>query len=221
MKILNLHPWKVSPEEAIRIQKELVKRLKIEKIKKIETVAGCDAWSKEGRIYGAVCIFSYPQLNLLEIVKKNIKESFPYIPGLLSFREGPVFISCFKSLKINPDLIIFDGQGIAHPRYMGLATHLGIILDKPTIGCAKKPLVGNYDLNNLGKEKGSYLLWKDKNKKIVGAVLRSREGVKPIFISCGYKIDLSTALKIIISLCKNYRIPEPLRIAHIEAKRFN
>lgn len=219
MKVLNLHSWRVSPQEAIEIQKKLAKKVWLKKYKgKIKTIAGCDAWFKEDKIYGVVCIFSFPGIGLLEKVKKDIICNFPYIPGLLSFREGPVFVSCFKSVKIEPDLIIFDGQGIAHPRKMGLATHMGILLDKPTLGCAKELLLGSYEFD-LGKEKGSYQLLKDRKGEVLGAVLRTRENVKPVFVSCGYEIDLSTGLKIILSSCKGYRIPEPLRIAHMEAHR--
>ncbi|MFN7169775.1 MAG: endonuclease V [Candidatus Omnitrophota bacterium] len=222
MDVLELHPWRVSPKEAVEIQKRLSKRIKFNnKFKgEIRTLAACDAWFNEDKIYAAVCIFSFPGNRLLEVVKKNIVCEFPYIPGLLAFREGPGLISCFKSIKIEPDLIIFDGQGIAHPRKMGLATHLGILLDRPTIGCAKNLLVGRYVLN-LGKEKGSYRLLKNSRGEIVGAALRTREGIKPIFVSCGYKIYLSLALKIVLNLCDKYRLPEPLRIAHQEARRMN
>ncbi|MCM8765964.1 MAG: endonuclease V [Candidatus Omnitrophica bacterium] len=220
MRVLKLHSWKVSPYEAIEIQKRLSKRIKLGEFKgEIKTIAGCDAWFKEDKIYGVVCVFSFPEFKLLEMVKKKLVCKFPYIPGLLSFREGPVFVSCFKTIKTKPDLFIFDGQGIAHPRKMGLATHLGILLNKPSIGCAKNILVGRYLLSNLGKKKGSHCWLKDERGEIVGAVLRTRENVKPVFVSCGYKIDLFTALRIILSLCKKYRIPEPLRMAHREAKK--
>jgi deoxyribonuclease V len=139
------------------------------------------------------------------------KISFPYIPGLLSFREGPILIKAFQRLKLKPDVLICDGQGIAHPRGMGFASHIGLWLDIPSIGCAKTPLLD--DFISPGPSKGSveWIRWEGKK---VGAVLRTRENVKPLFVSPGHRIDLPTSIQLILKSCKGYRFPEPLRKAH-------
>jgi len=134
-----------------------------------------------------VVIFKFPNLKTIERQSFISTVNFPYIPGLLTFREGPSLLAAFKKIKNDPDIILFDGQGIAHPRRMGIATHLGLFLDKPTIGCAKSKLSGKY--TSVGEEKGDYTLLKE-GKEVLGAVLRTRRKVKPIFISPGYKIDL-------------------------------
>jgi len=216
MRCLNLNPWDVSPEEAERIQEGLAKRIILEDSPgKIETVAGCDtSFSPNGNeAYAAVIILKFPELVSLEQVRVKVAMRFPYIPGLLTFREGPALLSAFEKIKREPDLIIFDGQGIAHPRRMGLATHLGILLDKPSIGCAKTHLFGRFD-NVIEKGKGSYTLLKE-NGKTLGAVLRTRQNVKPLFVSPGYKITLKRSIELILCLCPKFRLPEPLRLAHI------
>ena len=165
----------------------------------------------------AVCIFEYPEFNLIQTSRAKRKVSFPYVPGLLTFREGPTIIAAFRKLKYKPDLVLFDGQGICHPRRMGIATHLGIVLDIPSIGCAKSHLYGVYQMPK--DDKGNYSLVYDKStKEVLGAVLRTRSKVKPIFVSCGHKCSLNQAIKIVIKLCLKYRIPEPLRYAHHLAK---
>lgn len=215
MKYLNLHPWDVSPNEARRIQEDLKDRIDCKdsiKLNKINTIAACDASFKNGSVKGCVCVFTYPSLKMIETVSCKMKVRFPYIPGLLTFREGPVILRCLGRIRQEPDLVIFDGQGIAHPKRMGIATHLGIILDKPTIGCAKSLLYGKYILPGIKKGSYTYIL-NDKND-VIGACLRTRDNIKPVFVSYGYKISLETSVKLILSCVTKYRIPEPVRSAH-------
>ncbi len=209
-----LHPWKVSISEAIRIQNILREKIILKRtFKKIRTIGGADVsyLHDEGVLTGVITIFSYPDMDLIEYISVKGKASFPYIPGLLSFREGPILIKAFNKLKIQPDLILFDGQGIAHPRGVGLASHLGLWFDIPTIGCAKSPLLK--DFKDPGPFRGDY-------EKIlmggieVGAVLRTKDNTKPIFISPGHKINLELSIKIVLNSCLGFRIPEPLRKAH-------
>jgi deoxyribonuclease V len=142
--------------------------------------------------------------------------SFPYIPGLLSFREGPALTKAFEKLVRIPDMIIFDGQGIAHPRGIGLASHMGLILDIPAIGCAKSLLVGHHE--DVGEEPGAWepLLYQER---LVGAALRTKKKVKPVFVSQGYKIGLEQALDVVMHCCRGYRLPEPTRQAHLAVNK--
>ena len=215
MQIKHLHVWDVSTKEAIQLQKELKSRLDLTKLPSpIRCVAGVDvAFSKKsGHIWAGVVVFSFPEL--LKIEEKWIKDRirFPYIPGLLSFRELPVLLKALKTLKTDPELIICDGQGIAHPRGLGLASHLGLHVDGATIGCAKSRLVGEF--SKLKEEKGSYTpLW--YKEQVVGAVVRTKRGVKPLFISPGNRITLDESVKIVLECCGKYRMPEPTRQAHL------
>lgn len=211
MKVLNLHSWKVDVSKAREIQIELAKRLSPKPFKKIMTVAACDVSYSGLEAFGVVVIFRYPDLELIEQKNARAKIAFPYVPGYLTFREGPVLLKAFSKLKIKPDVILFDGQGIAHPRRMGEAAHLGIVLDTPSIGCAKSRLYGEH--REPGKEKGSYSYLLAEGEK-VGVALRTREGAKPIFVSPGYKIDLESSIEIVMNCVGKYRIPEPLRMAH-------
>lgn len=145
-----------------------------------------------------------------------MKTTFPYLPGLLTFREGPLILRIWEKIENKPDIIIFDGQGIAHPRRMELATHLGILLNKPSIGCAKTHLYGEYD--NPPDIKGKYKYIKENNE-VIGAVLRTKNGVKPVFVSPGNLINLDLSIEIILKCMKNYRLPEPLRLAHLSSNQ--
>ena len=215
MKIRHLHVWDVSPQEAIQIQKQLRSRLDLTKLSgTVRRVAGTDVSfsRKSGRIWAGVVVFSFPQLSRIEEKWIQDKVSFPYIPGLLSFRELPVLLKALKTLETDPELILCDGQGIAHPRGLGLASHLGLLVGRATIGCAKSRLVG--DFSELGRQKGSYVpLW--YKEQMVGAVLRTRRGVKPLFISPGNRISLDESVKIVLACCGKYRMPEPIRQAHL------
>lgn len=157
----------------------------------------------------------FPRLEILEKKFFVSQVVFPYIPGLLSFREAPPLLGALAKIRREPDIILFDGQGTAHPRRMGIATHLGLFLEKPTIGCAKSLLVGKY--LPPGGEKGSYSLLEDKGE-VIGAVVRTRKEKKPVFVSPGDGIDLMTSIEIVLRCTGRYRLPEPLRQAHLFAK---
>ena len=215
MRIKTSHPWKISVKEAIKTQIRLSKKIKYSKLRHpINTIGGCDAsFSKDGsQIHAAVVILSYPSLKALEVATATHRADFPYVPGLLTFREGPAILSCLKKIRTRPDVLFFDGQGIAHPRRMGIATHLGILLDVPTIGCAKSKLFGTY--KEPVHKKGFYSMLRGKKGEILGAVLRTRDNVKPIFVSPGHKMNLHDAIDLTLAATPKYRIPEPLRQAH-------
>jgi deoxyribonuclease V len=214
MDYQRLHPWDVEYQEAVRIQESLRKRLILESGSlTIHRVAGADvSYSRKSKkVYAAVLVFSYPELELLESRFSYGEASFPYIPGLLSFREAPVLMAAFEKVTLTPDLVIFDGQGIAHPKRMGLASHCGILLQLPSIGCAKSRLIGEHKA--VGQRKGTYRLLKVDGETL-GAVVRTREKVKPIYVSPGHRIDLRTSISMILSLTRGYRLPEPTRQAH-------
>jgi len=209
-----LHSWNVSVEEAVRIQESLKDKIVLRKgVSKFETIGGADvAYSKNGnRLFGAIAVLSLPKMEVIDMATADGEIPFPYITGLLSFREGPILIKTFQKLRIRPDVMIFDGQGVAHPRRMGLASHLGLWLDLPSIGCAKTPLLNPFV--NPGPLKGSFE-WIRHERKKVGAVLRTKEKVKPLFVSPGHRIDLLTSIRLILDTCRGFRIPEPLRKAH-------
>ena len=215
MDISDLHPWNVTYKEAVKIQKDLKDKVILKKIdKRIKYVAGLDVSYARGSniMWAGVVVLDFPSLNKAEERWSQKKVSFPYIPGLLSFREIPALIDALRKMEIEPDLIFCDGQGIAHPRGLGLASHLGILLKKPTIGCAKSLLVGTY--NQVGERKGNYAYLIYQNK-VIGAVVRTRSKVKPIFISPGYGIVLNDCVKFVLKSCSTYRIPEPTRQAHL------
>jgi deoxyribonuclease V len=216
-----LHSWNLSYSRARELQAKLSGKVQFTPLKKKpQMVAGLDcAFSKDGeRIIAVVIVLRLPQFDVVETVNASKKVTFPYIPGLLSFREAPVCLAAVEKLQEQPDLFIIDGQGIAHPRRLGLAAHLGLFLDKPTIGCAKSRLTGIYEEPSLGK--GAYSLLKDEKAKqnsqsdIIGAVLRTRTNVKPVFVSVGHKCLLENAIKIVLDCAVKYRLPEPTRLAH-------
>lgn len=216
MNVKNLHPWKVSYKEAVRIQNDLRKQLILRKeFVNPGLVAGADvSYSKKNsRFYAMVIVFKLPGLIPIEEITATRSVEFPYIPGFLSFREAPVLLEAFKKIKNIPDVVIVDGQGIAHPRGLGLASHLGLILDLPTVGCAKNRLTGQYQ--EVADEAGSYEFLRI-NGRVMGAVLRTKKGVKPVFISPGHRIDLSSSIELVLKTTKGYRLPEPTRQAHIK-----
>lgn len=226
MKIKNKFEMPDDVRRAKIIQQNLSAKIILkndfEDISQIKTVAGCDvSYSKnEKKIFAAVVVLDFAALEILEKVKIKYKKkiAFPYIPGYLSFREGPVLIEAIKKLKTEPDIFLFDGQGIAHPRGIGIATHLGVLLDKPSIGCAKSHLYGNYE-EPPPALKGAYTFLKDDAGTLIGLIMRSKKFTKPIFISQGQKIGLTTAADVVFKCLTKYRIPEPLRLAHIEANK--
>ncbi len=182
----------------------------------LRIVAGVDISSNksQGTARGAVVVLSYPELNIVEIKTAEARPAIPYIPGLLSFRECPVILAACEKLYNTPDLVLVDGQGIAHPRRLGLASHLGLFLEVPTIGCAKSILCGRHE--PVGEEVGSHAELVD-NGEVIGAALRTRVGTKPIYVSIGHKVDLVAALYWVMKSCHGYRLPEPTRLAHLAA----
>ena len=218
MRINSLHSWDVSPAEAVRIQKKLTNEIRLyELTSTISSVAGADVSYNlhSEQFYAGVVVLSFPQLELLEEAVAIEKSPFPYIPGLLSFREAPILLRAFEQIVSCPDVIIFDGQGIAHPRGIGIASHIGLFLDSPSVGCAKSRLTGIYDEHALGENVGSSVpLRISKTDQIIGAVVRTKDRIKPVFVSPGYKIDLASSVRLVLNCCKGYKLPEPTRLAH-------
>ena len=217
MKVLEQHGWQVSTAEAREIQSSLADKVITEDGDIMPSlIAGIDVSSSGTSVVGrgAVVVLHYPELNIVEVQVAEGDIKFPYIPGLLSFRECPLILAACEKLCNTPDLILVDGQGIAHPRRLGLASHVGLFLDVPTIGCAKSILCGRHE--PVGEEAGSYAELLDKGE-VIGAALRTRSNVKPIYVSVGHKIDLGLALHWVMECCRGYRLPEPTRLAHIAA----
>jgi deoxyribonuclease V len=222
MQTKDLHSWNLSYSQARDCQNRLASKVRFTSLKKQpKLIAGIDcAFSRNGKkIIAAVVVLKLPDFALVETTNAVRKVTFPYIPGLLSFREAPACIAAVEELKNDPDLFIIDGQGIAHPRRLGLAAHLGLFFDKPTIGCAKSRLTGYFEDPPL--EKGAYSLLKDKKSakqdtqyETIGAVVRTRANVKPVFVSVGNKCTLEEAIKITVGCTTKYRLPEPTRLAH-------
>ena len=221
MQMKTLHRWDLSYSQARDLQVDLAQKVQFTPIKKNpRMIAGLDcAFSKDGqRILAAVVVLRLPEFELVETVSAVRDMSFPYIPGLLSFREAPVCLDAAEKMRTNPDVFIIDGQGIAHPRRLGLAAHLGLFFNKTTVGCAKSRLTGVYQ--EPPSEKGAYSLLRDKRSKqqkpseVIGAVVRTRANVKPVFVSVGHKCLLDDAIKITLACAIKYRLPEPTRLAH-------
>jgi len=204
-------------KEARDTQNLLRKKVRLSPLKKEPRyIAGVDAAFSNDRVFAAACLYLFPELALIEQQSAVQELRFPYVPGFLSFREGPAIIAALEKLAHNPDLILVDGQGIAHPRGVGIASHTGVLLAIPTIGCAKSRLIGNYEEPGIKKGQWSALIY---DGKTVGAVVRTKDGVKPLFVSPGHKINLDDALRVTIACTDKHRIPEPLRCADMLAKR--
>jgi deoxyribonuclease V len=212
MKTHTLHRWDVEPSEARKIQDSLAFQVvKRDTFTSISKVCGVDVSFKGGTASAACVVMSFPDLEVLAHSTHSTPVRFPYIPGLLSFREIPPLLHALETLHVDPDLIIADGQGIAHTRALGLASHLGLLLDTPTIGCAKSRLVGSYEEPGEERFDWEYLYNGDD---VIGAVLRTRRGVKPVFVSIGHRIALHSAMYYVSRCCMKYRITEPVRVAH-------
>jgi deoxyribonuclease V len=204
--------WPDNIAEARKLQDELKRGIRLEPFPGPPAyIAGCDASYSGDKVIGAACLYKYPELELVQEAVANERCGFPYVPGYLSFREGPALMEAIQRLKSRPDLLIFDGQGIAHPRRMGIASHLGVILDIPSVGCAKSRLVGIY--REPGRVKGARSAIMVNGRK-VGAVLRTRKDVKPVFVSPGHRVDIEGAVDVVLKCTKRYRLPEPIRCAH-------
>ncbi len=218
MKAIRQHRWDVSVEEAERIQEELshyvIVKDELTEIKKISGVGV--AFSKDEDTISAACLtLSFPQLQILDQIVEKRKSDFSYRAGFFAFSVGPAILSALKKIE-RPDLVVFPGRGIDHPRKLGLASHLGVLLDVPTIACSKRPLWKNHP--DPPGEKGAHLFMENERGELIGAVVRTKESVKPIYVTAGHKISIQTAVKVILQCSGNYRIPEPLRYAHTLAK---
>lgn len=209
--------WPGDIKEAKAAQELLSRKVRIVPFRGLPRfVAGVDAAFSPTRIFAAACVYRLPELACVEQATAVQDLLFPYVPGLLSFREGPAVIDALNRLTQRPHVILADGQGIAHPRGIGIASYIGVVQDIPAIGCAKQRLVG--DLREPGTGKGEWqpLQYRDM---LVGAVLRTRDNVQPLFISPGHRIDVNTAVRIVLSCLGRYRIPEPIRCADMLSKK--
>lgn len=217
-----MHRWDVSVSEATVIQKEMQRLVTHAPLPSfVHTVGGADiSFSRLTDIFHAcVVVFSYPDLREIERSFATARVTFPYVPGYLSFREVPTITQAYKALKKKPDVLVMDGHGIAHPRRLGVASHLGLILDLPTIGVAKSLLYGVGRMPDEAVGSVSYL--KDpKTRERIGAYIRTKQSSYPVIVSPGHKADLETALTFVRSLVRGYRIPEPTRQAHILVNRY-
>lgn len=220
MQFSTLHSWNVTPGEAIAIQKDLASQLVYDRpldIDAVRLVAGVDVSVKENVSNAAVVVMTFPELKGIETVTATQPTPFPYIPGLLSFREGPVLVTAFEQLQHEPDVFIFDGQGRAHPRRLGIAAHMGLWLQRPTIGCAKSLLSGRYV--EPPPTRGNHVDLVDRGE-VIGAILRTRDTTKPVFISPGHLVDLPSSVDFVMRCTTKYRLPAPIRAAHNAAGEF-
>jgi deoxyribonuclease V len=205
--------WK----KAAVVQQKLALRLVIEQeVRKITHIAGADfSYHKQKMLIGAVIVVQkFPELETVEIVEETREIRIPYVPGFLNFREGVPFIRAFRKLRIVPDVTLLDGNGIAHPRKMGLASYVGVVLDIPTVGCAKSPF---FPFEPPPEQRGTFSLYKDRKNEMVGFCLRTRTAVKPVFVSPGHRVNFAFSRDVVLS-CSRFRLPEPIRIAHLAAR---
>jgi len=215
MEIPSLHSWDLTPTEAVALQRKLAGKIDTRRpLTDCELVAGADvSYNRFSPVFYAAVVVVRASDGAIVETQSAVRESpFPYVPGLLSFREGPVLLEVFAKLKIRPDAVMFDAAGFAHPRRFGLACHLGLWLDLPSIGCAKSTLVGK--AKSPGKKPGSLAPLKD-GKEVIGTALRTKHDIKPVYVSVGHKIDLASAVRLTLACCRGYRVPEPTRQAHL------
>lgn len=204
-------PLNLTPAEARRLQEQIPSRvIRRDRLGRVRTVAGADIALEGDAGYAAVILYSFPELQEIERVWSSGELRFPYVPGLLAFREMPLLLQSFKKLQQHPDLILADAHGWAHPRRAGMACHLGLVLDIPTIGCAKSVLIGEYKMPATARGSASPLSDRDEE---IGRAVRTRTGVRPVFVSCGHRVSLPTAVQLVLDCCDGYRIPKPLREA--------
>ena len=208
------HSWDITPREAVALQRELAPLIvREDRLGEVRRVAGVDVgFEDNGRITrAAIAVLSYPELELVEQSVARVPTRFPYVPGLLSFREVPAVLQAFEQLSQRPDLILYDGQGIAHPRRIGIASHVGLLLDIPSIGAAKSRLCGSHE--EPPPQRGAWAPLTDRGE-IIGAVLRTRDGVQPLYVSIGHRVSLETAIRWVLACTPRYRLPETTRWAH-------
>ncbi len=214
-----LNSWNLTPKEAVEAQKEWRELVRIKPLgREIRTIAGADiSFNKFSEvIYSGIVVLALPDLRIIESAGIRGTATFPYVPGLLSFRETPSLLEAWKKLKIKPDVLMLDGQGLAHPRRFGIACHIGLLLDLPTIGCAKSILVGTH--RELDPEAGSVAPLVHK-EELVGVALRTKKNVSPVYVSAGHLIDLDSAVPLVMKSVSKYRQPEPTRQAHLLVNR--
>lgn len=219
VQVQRFHSWKVTPQKAIRIQEQLRgKVISQGRVVHPWLVAGTDvAFDKTSEgVHACVVVLSFPSMEVLEVVLHQDHTSFPYLPGLLSFREAPPLLHAFKKLHHTPDVIFIDGHGLSHPRAAGIACHIGVLLDRPVIGCAKSILIGSYA--DLARSRGAVSYLYSREGHVVGAAVRTRDDVRPVFVSIGHRIGLAQAIHLTLLCGKGYRIPEPTRQAHLLAE---
>ena len=206
------HSWDMLPQDARRLQMKLAAHvIRENRLETVKTVAGIDVGIKGDMACAAIVVLNFPKLDVAAQATATRRITCPYIPGLLSFREGPVILDALDRLDRKPDLLIFDGQGIAHPYRLGIASHIGLLTDLPSIGCAKSRLCGQYQEPDV--ERGRHVPLMDHGETI-GAIVRTRTGVKPVFVSIGHRVDLKTSIDYVLGCCKGYRLPETTRKAH-------
>ena len=214
MKLAVSHPWDLSVSEARALQPQLAEKVIANTTLEpgaIQTVAGVDVGFRKDVAQAAVVVLSFPELEPLDYALGEAQVTFPYVPGLLTFREGPSVLHALEKLATWPDVFIFDGHGLAHPCRIGLAAHMGVILDHSSIGCAKSRLIGTHD--EPGEAVGAWVPLLDQGE-IIGAVVRSRTKVKPLYVSIGHRVDLATAVDLVLRCTRGYRLPETTRYAH-------
>src|SRR5919112_2329174 len=219
MKVDGIHGFDLSPPQARRLQEELASRVVAGPaldLQGVRRVAGADVSTEGDMAFATVAVLDFPGLSVVEVQGFEAPLRFPYVPGLLSFRELPSVVGALEKVEAEVDALILDAQGFAHPRRMGLASHLGIFLDVPTVGCAKSRLVGSFE--EPGREKGSATDLVHRGET-VGRVVRTRNGVSPVYVSVGNGIDLRSSVDLVLACCTKYRLPESTRQAHNAANR--
>jgi deoxyribonuclease V len=209
------HSWDVSPREAAGIQSSLRPAVEREdRLGPVGAVAGIDLAIRGGAATVAIVVLSFPDLRVADSVTLSRAVTFPYVPGLLAFREAPPILAAYAELRLAPDLLIFDGHGLAHPRRMGIACHVGLVLDLPSIGCAKSILCGQHP--PLVDQVGAWAPVMDGGE-IIGAAVRTRQAVRPVYVSTGHRVSLDSAIRFVLACCRGRRLPEPTRLAHLAA----
>ena len=219
MRIEKLHGFDLSPEEARRLQERLASRVEAGPaldLEEVRYVAGADVSTQDGMAYATVVVLDFPGLSVVEAQGFEAPLEFPYVPGLLSFREMPSLLGALEKVETAVDVVVLDAQGLAHPRRIGLASHVGLFLDVPTVGCAKTVLVGKFEEPPLEKGSAADLVHRGE---VVGRVVRTRERVSPVYVSVGNGIDLDSSVELVLACCTKYRLPEPTRQAHNAANR--
>ena len=213
MQLKRLHSWDLTPTQAVALQRQLAARVDVHSpLERFDLIAGADvSYSRFANVlYAGVVVLRMADLAIVERREAVRETKFPYVPGLLSFREAPALLEALAQVKSAPDVVVLDGHGFAHPRRFGLACHIGLWLDRPCLGCAKSRLTGTFKRLGVKAESRASLVDGDE---IIGAVVRTKTNVKPVFVSVGHRIDLESAVRIILTVRAGHRIPEPTRLA--------